>query len=292
MIIITFIVCLVLTIWLYRRWLQRAFQQPIGSTKPVYKLENELDDKDGCEHYRLKCWVQAPCCEDLFWGCWRCHDEGIYEGMRVNEVLLSPHRIDRTTINVMKCRYCKTIQEVGKTCQGCGLCMAQYYCDQCHYFNDAPTSPIFHCDECGICRVGKRKDYRHCVKCGICISDKIGEHACFENAGKEDCPICLESLFHSREIPRILPCGHILHEKCLYELCKIDFKCPICLKSLGDETERTNSIDAYLSRIPSIFNGPEIECFCNNCEIRFQTTSNITGYYKCTHCHQYNTTHL
>jgi zinc finger-like protein len=96
--------------------------------------------------------------------------------------------------------------------------MARCYCEPCHFFDDSPDREIFHCDKCQLCRRGKAEDYWHCDGCHMCLAqhmrpDRQGVrfsaclsrhrvfagHVCHTEVLKQNCPICTEFMFTSRE---------------------------------------------------------------------------------------------
>jgi len=236
----------------------------------------------GCKHYPRQAKIRAKCCGKFF-TCRLCHDEA------------SDHKIDRYATEEMLCMHCFTVQPVGQFCKS-ETCnsrqLAKYYCGTCRLFSDAEKS-IFHCKDCGLCRVGKGLgiDYKHCHKCGSCINISIfDDHVCLENALHSDCPICAEYMFTSVKPVCILKCGHYIHLPCLDEYTQQDYRCPICLKSLGDMSHRWTQLDEYLETnpMPAEYRDKLSTVLCYDCGERTETAFHFL-YHKC-QCGSYNTT--
>ena len=102
----------------------------------------------------------------------------------------------------MACMLCGLVGDCAKECTGCKATMGDYYCDDCHLWEDRQDKEIYHCDKCGICRVGKGldEDYFHCDTCDVCLSIALkGDHKCIERTLHANCPICGDYLFESRQ---------------------------------------------------------------------------------------------
>eukprot|EP00126_Sphaerothecum_destruens_P005188 Sdes_comp18625_c0_seq1m8810 len=197
----------------------------------------------GCRHYQRACVLEAACCgSNSFVSCRFCHDESV-----------STHSFDRYQVKYVKCLRCGEIQPASSRCisEKCqGTPFARYFCHICKLYDDTPEKSIFHCDECGLCRVGDKSQYKHCKRCCACISSaNWSSHKCVENALKDQCPVCFEDMFQSILEVIFLRCGHACHKLCLEELVKHDYRCPVCLKSISQDTSFiNNTIDSYLRK--------------------------------------------
>ncbi|CAI0626929.1 unnamed protein product [Linum tenue] len=61
----------------------------------------------GCEHYRRRCKIRAPCCNEIF-SCRHCHNEAA-------SMLKNPcdhHELDRYDVKQVVCEVCDTEQPV------------------------------------------------------------------------------------------------------------------------------------------------------------------------------------
>jgi len=238
-----------------------------------------------CVHYERKCNIVAPCCKLVF-GCRVCHDEmsGAYCGQTM----------DRFAIREVVCKECHTRQD-SKTnkCIKCGVKFAQYHCPKCNIWMALDKRP-FHCDQCGFCRVGGRENFRHCVQCCMCISTSVYDtHSCMEDKYKNNCPVCREDMFSSRQSPQDLPCGHAIHAHCFRNLAGFDYRCPICKKTVVSRasmsaawSERARDIEMQpmpedLARVVSIM--------CNDCERKSENCNWHFLGVQCPECSSFNT---
>uniref|UniRef100_A0A1D1Z424 Putative RING finger protein C2F3.16 n=1 Tax=Anthurium amnicola TaxID=1678845 RepID=A0A1D1Z424_9ARAE len=103
--------------------------------EPMGKDEILLDEGCGlfgCSHYRRKCKIRAPCCNEIF-DCRHCHNDA------KNSLEVDPrerHEIPRHQIEMVICSLCGTEQEVQQNCELCGVCMGKYFCAECKFFDD------------------------------------------------------------------------------------------------------------------------------------------------------------
>ncbi|EAK88364.1 PGPD14 protein with at least one predicted RING finger, possible plant origin [Cryptosporidium parvum Iowa II] len=251
---------------------------------------------DGCKHYKSRCRIIAPCCNNEYW-CRHCH----------NESQEDHHEVDRFSIKEVVCRRCNKRQPASNSCINSAECgeksgkkcdvtqFAKYFCSKCNLWDDNGIEKnVFHCDECGICRVGGQESYFHCKVCCMCYPLSIKEtHKCIENSCRRPCPLCLEDLFYSIKTVSILNCGHTIHEDCLLLLGEAkgltSLRCPICSKSLGDNSQIWNEIDKMIAESPIPEESKElVNIFCNDCNIKCNTYSHPYGL-KCQTCGGYNT---
>jgi RING finger/CHY zinc finger protein 1 len=203
----------------------------------------------GCEHYKRRCKIRAPCC-NLIFSCRHCHNDSANSLPDPKE----RHDLVRQNVKQVVCSICQTEQEVAKVCSNCGVNMGEYFCDICKFFDDdvsllilsfymvfflyarlcftffVPESitPLlclqiskeqFHCDDCGICRVGGRDKFFHCQNCGACYGMGLRDkHSCIENSTKNSCPVCYEYLFDSVKAAHVMKCGHTMHMDCFEQM--------------------------------------------------------------------------
>ncbi|XP_076943225.1 zinc finger protein BRUTUS-like At1g74770 [Bidens hawaiensis] len=245
---------------------------------PSYRDSHKL--VFGCQHYKRNCKLVASCCNKLF-TCRLCHDDA------------TDHIMDRKASTMMMCMKCLIIQPIGPTCStdSCNnLSMAKYYCPICKLFDD--ERKIYHCPYCNLCRVGKGLgiDYFHCMNCNACMSTSLSVHTCREKCLEDNCPICHEYIFTSKNPVKALPCGHIMHSSCFQEYTCSNYTCPICCKSLGDMHVYFRMLDAMLAveKIPDEYLGRTQDILCNDCEKK-GTAPYHWLYHKCPRCGSYNT---
>ncbi|KAL3358269.1 hypothetical protein AABB24_015420 [Solanum stoloniferum] len=86
----------------------------------------------GCSHYRRRCKIRAPCCDEIF-DCRHCHNDS-KNSLDVDP--LKRHDIPRHDIKKVICSLCNTEQDVQQKCIQCGVCMGKYFCSKCNFFDD------------------------------------------------------------------------------------------------------------------------------------------------------------
>ncbi|EFA83133.1 hypothetical protein PPL_03923 [Heterostelium album PN500] len=248
----------------------------------IKSYNNEENQILGCQHYPRNCMIKAECCGKWF-VCRFCHNEAT-----------RTHEIDRFATKIIKCMLCAKEQPVGEKCIGCNTAFATYFCQHCKFYDSTPNKLIFHCDGCKICRVGNKNDFKHCFKCNGCLSASgFEKHKCLENKF-ENCPICLEDMFSSRDPPVTLKCGHALHESCYKSLLQsTQSNCPICKKLIYDDVNWSKFDDIIRRQpMPAVYRGSTCSIFCNDCEARSMDIEFHFLGNKCTKCGSYNTTIL
>ncbi|XP_011079733.1 E3 ubiquitin-protein ligase MIEL1 [Sesamum indicum] len=240
----------------------------------------------GCEHYRRRCKIRAPCCNQIF-TCRHCHNEA-------TSALSNPkerHEIVRHDVKQVVCAVCGTEQQVSNICSNCRVKFGEYFCDICKFYDDDITKEQFHCNDCGICRVGGRENFFHCPKCGSCYSIGLRDnHLCVEDSMKSHCPICYEFLFDSTKQTTILKCGHTMHVECYEEMfSQNQYRCPICSKSVLNMSRTWERLDQEIeaTAMPEEYRY-EVQILCNDCNNRSKAFFHIFGH-KCQHCNSYNT---
>ncbi|XP_019465016.1 PREDICTED: E3 ubiquitin-protein ligase MIEL1-like isoform X2 [Lupinus angustifolius] len=231
----------------------------------------------GCMHYRRRCKIRAPCCDEVF-DCRHCHNE-VKNSMETNPV--DRHEIPR-----------HEVKKVQQYCINCGVCLGKYFCGTCKFFDDDISKEQYHCEECGICRTGGRDNFFHCEKCGCCYS-KIMEkgHPCVERAMHHNCPICFEYLFETLRDITVLPCGHTIHVECVREMEQHQrYSCPVCSKSMCDMTNLWKKFDEVIAStpMPKMYKDKMVWILCNDCGENSHVQFHIVGH-KCKSCKSYNT---
>ncbi|XP_058224203.1 E3 ubiquitin-protein ligase RZFP34-like [Rhododendron vialii] len=249
----------------------------------------ELESRNfGCIHYRRKCKIRAPCCDEIF-DCRHCHNEA------KNTLDIDPvrrHDIPRHEIKMVICSQCGTEQDVQQNCISCGVCMGKYFCSKCKFFDDDVSKNQYHCDGCGICRTGGKENYFHCNKCGCCYSNVIQDsHHCVERAMHHNCPVCFEFLFDTIKEVTVLPCGHTIHLECVKEMeLHFRYSCPVCSKSICDMSSVWEKLDHEIAAtpMPQFYKNKLVRILCNDCgetsEVHFHVVA-----HKCQKCKSYNT---
>ncbi|KAK4440683.1 E3 ubiquitin-protein ligase RZFP34 [Sesamum alatum] len=253
------------------------------------QLQTELASVNyGCKHYRRRCKIRAPCCDEVF-DCRHCHNEA------KNALEIDPlrrHDVPRHHVKRVICSLCDTEQDVAQNCVSCGVCMGNYFCDKCKFFDDDVSKKQYHCDECGICRTGGRENFFHCSKCGCCYSNLIKDaHRCVERAMHHNCAVCFEFLFDSTRNIAVLSCGHTIHMECVKEMERHRrYACPVCSKSICDMSNVWRKLDEEIAStpMPEMYKNKTVWILCNDCEETSEVQFHIVGY-KCLRCSSYNT---
>ncbi|XP_042516820.1 E3 ubiquitin-protein ligase MIEL1-like isoform X4 [Macadamia integrifolia] len=230
----------------------------------------------GCKHYRRRCKIRAPCCNEIF-HCRHCHNEA-----------MSTLRNPRDRHELVR----HLVQHVARVCSHCGINMGEYFCEVCKFYDDDTSKGQFHCDGCGICRIGGRENFFHCEKCGSCYAVSLRDnHLCVENSMRHHCPICYEYLFDSLKETTVMKCGHTMHMECYCEMMKHDqYCCPICSKSVIDMSKAWRKIDEEVQAtiMPEDYRYKKVWILCNDCNNTTEVFFHIIGH-KCNHCSSYNT---
>lgn len=242
----------------------------------------------GCSHYRRRCKIIAPCCDEVF-DCRHCHND-------VKNLLeMDPrdrHDLPRHEMKRVICSLCNTEQDVQQICIKCGVCMGKYYCSTCKFFDDDVSKKQYHCVKCGICRVGGQENFFHCDRCDCCYSTWLKDsHICVERAMHQNCPICFEYLFDTTKEMIVLLCGHTMHLECLKEMRRhFRYSCPLCSKSFCDMSHVWQKFDEEVAAtsMPPMYQNRKVWILCNDCGEKSEVNFHILAQ-KCVRCASYNT---
>lgn len=248
------------------------------------------NSENKCSHYDRKCRIVSPCCNKIF-GCRICHDNYYEENDTEKECNIKYHKINRYEIKKIICNNCNLKQDISNKCIQCNTTFGMYYCNICNFFDNDTSKGQYHCEKCNICRVGGRENFYHCDKCNCCISNKFkDDHICIDNSLDGECPVCLENIFESVKQVILLKCGHSIHQECYVNLIKNNnIKCPVCNKSIIDNTILNNYLENEINNtpMPEIYNY-NVDILCNDCNKTSNTKFHIIGH-KCSFCNSYNT---
>ena len=259
--------------------------------REISKLQDIKEFKENCGHYTSGCKIISKCCNKEF-ACRICHDSET-----------PGHEINRYEIEEIICNACKVRQLISnscsnKECSGYGETFASYYCDICHLYSDNPVSEIYHCEKCNICRIcgigNTRNDFVHCDKCGGCVRSRDDDedvHKCITDALRNDCCICLENIFLSRDAAVVLPCGHAIHQVCFNSSIQQNkYTCPLCRKMMikGEALDMMNKQYDKLIEIYPYSENISAQISCNDCEYKGEVSFHPIGL-KCGGCGGYNT---
>ncbi|KAF8062955.1 RZPF34 [Scenedesmus sp. PABB004] len=245
----------------------------------------------GCEHYRRRCKLVAPCCGEVFW-CRHCHNVAKDDS---EQDPAKRHTLDRKLVAEVVCALCGVRQPVAAGCAACGAAFGRYACLKCNFWDDTVAKQQFHCDECGICRVGGRANFFHCATCNCCYSVSLrGSHVCVSNSMHQNCPVCVEFLFDSIRPIAVLACGHTIHQECHRDLMAHNtITCPLCLKCIlgpDDQARMWRYLDQQVADtpMPEEYRHVRVSVLCNDCGHRGEAAFHVVGH-KCSGCGGYNT---
>lgn len=242
----------------------------------------------GCVHYRRRCRIRAPCCNEIF-DCRHCHNEAKNDLQICGQ---EKHDLPRHEVENVICSLCKAEQQARQVCVHCGVRMGEYYCDKCKLWDDDVTKEQYHCDGCGICRIGGHTNFFHCQRCGCCYANVLKDgHACVERAMHHNCPVCFEFLFESTKGIFVMPCGHTIHWDCVKEMqAHFQFACPLCSKSVWDMSRIWERLDEELATMPmsELYQNKIVWILCNDCGVRSEVQFHVLAR-KCLNCKSYNT---
>lgn len=238
-----------------------------------YHSENVL----GCQHYRRKCKVYCPECDD-YWTCRFCHDE-----------VVTGHSLSvlRFKSKMMQCMECGEKQRSRKHCTNCSERMSSYFCSKCNLF-ETSNDIFYHCVNCKMCHRGEKNNHQYCEQCNACYEkEHFGNHHCKNKHSNEECPICFESTVSTLEKPVTMPCGHIMHEKCYGQYRK--HTCPLCKKSISNMEMYNEHLRTAIERtpMPEEYNR-DAKIYCNDCEEKSVTAFHFYGM-QCGKCAGFNT---
>ena len=98
----------------------------------------------GCEHYKRKCKIVAPCCNNIYW-CRYCHEIDMN-----NKHCEDYHKLDKFSIKNVVCALCNEMQPVNQRCVYCDIEFGKYFCNICNLFDDNDKGQ-YHCETCNMC---------------------------------------------------------------------------------------------------------------------------------------------
>ncbi|KOM41920.1 hypothetical protein LR48_Vigan04g211800 [Vigna angularis] len=259
----------------------------------------------GCQHYRRRCRIRAPCCNEIF-NCRHCHNEA---KNNINIEQKHRHDIPRHQVKQVICSLCETEQEVSLDF----LAIFQYNLPQ--WFSKTVLSVVFVWASTSVGRVSslmmmylrsniiavavefaELEDVKmsstatNVVSC--CYPTQMkNSHPCVEGAMHHDCPVCFEYLFESVNDVLVLPCGHTIHKSCLNEMREhFQYACPLCSKSVCDMSMIWEKFDMEIAAtpMPEAYRNKMIWILCNDCTKTSHVQYHLVAQ-KCLNCKSYNT---
>ncbi|KAL0347137.1 UNVERIFIED_CONTAM: E3 ubiquitin-protein ligase RZFP34 [Sesamum calycinum] len=143
--------------------------------------------KYGCSHYRRRCKIIAPCCNEIF-DCRHCHNDA------KNSIEVDPldrHDIPRHELKRVICSMCKTEQDVQQMCINCGVCLGKYYCSKCKFFDDDVSKNQYHCEKWNMQYLFDTPRDTTVLPCGHTIHLNCVKE--MERHFQYSCPVCSKS---------------------------------------------------------------------------------------------------
>ncbi|KAG5556821.1 hypothetical protein RHGRI_007168 [Rhododendron griersonianum] len=281
----------------------------------------------GCSHYRRRCKIRAPCCDEIF-DCRHCHNESKVVCSFLwfyIDIKITTFGISSNTTATAEC-YCSWAFKIGETQNESNSIhnleqnslevdplsrhdvprheVKRVICSLCHTEQDVQQK----CIQCGVC-MGKYfcskcnffdddvlKDQYHCDKCGIC---RTGGEENFFHCNK--CGCCYS---------RLMKDSHICVERAMHH------NCPVCFEYLFDTTkdmsvlpcghtihlqcvkemERHFRYTFHLNLcfqvasmpMPEMYENKMVWILCNDCGEMCEVNFHIVAH-KCVKCNSYNT---
>uniref|UniRef100_A0A0D9V503 CHY-type domain-containing protein n=1 Tax=Leersia perrieri TaxID=77586 RepID=A0A0D9V503_9ORYZ len=210
----------------------------------------------GCAHYRRRCRIRAPCCNEIF-DCRHCHNEA-KNSIEVDAV--KRHELPRHEVQQVICSLCGTEQEVREVCINCGVCMGKYFCEVCKLFDDDNRW---------------QGEFLSLLQMWMLLFCSVEEQSCY--------------LFESTNGVSVLPCGHTIHVKCLQEMEEhCQFACPLCSKSVCDMSKAWERLDEELATVSDSCDNKMVHILCNDCGATSEVQFHLIAH-KCQKCKSYNT---
>ncbi|KAL5135647.1 E3 ubiquitin-protein ligase MIEL1 [Glycine soja] len=264
----------------------------------------------GCEHYKRRCKIRAPCCNQIF-PCRHCHnDAAVFFSLPFIPIMqltssfffsplssssfssinfrlflsfrthLATPQIVMNLLDAMLSKLYALSVILNRRLPRCVLAVASIWENIIARFANSMM----------MIRIKDNSIVMNAAFAGACYSVSVqNNHSCVENSMKSFCPICLEYQFDSIKGSTILKCGHTMHMECYREMAtQNQYRCPICLKTIVNDMNWE-----YLDREIEGVHMPEeykfeVSILCNDCNSTSTVSFHIFGH-KCLQCGSYNT---
>ncbi|XP_058207914.1 E3 ubiquitin-protein ligase RZFP34-like isoform X1 [Rhododendron vialii] len=244
----------------------------------------------GCSHYRRRCKIRAPCCDEIF-DCRHCHNES-KNSLEVDP--LNRHDVPRHEVKRVICSLCHAEQDVSRLVKNLwGYIYHQSLFNKNAFSAGFPWGSIFAQNANFLMMItGGEENFFHCNKCGCCYSRLMKDsHICVERAMHHNCPVCFEYLFDTTKDMSVLPCGHTIHLQCVKEMERhFQYSCPVCSKSYCDMSRAWLKLDQEVASMPmpEMYENKMVWILCNDCGETSEVNFHIVAH-KCVKCNSYNT---
>ncbi|KAK2996982.1 hypothetical protein RJ639_025356 [Escallonia herrerae] len=239
------------------------------SFDPAKSTGTELLDKGfgqhGCSHYRRRCRIRAPCCDEIF-DCLSTLTRNLdmmFRGIRLNRSFVHSVALNK--------RFDKFVLTAVYVWEDTSVEVATYMM-MIHLRNSITVMGA--------------------ASAGCCFSILLkDDHPCVEGAMHHDCPVCFEYLFETRNDVSVMRCGHTMHRSCLDEMKEhSQYACPLCCKSVCDMSKVWERLDMEVAAtpMPENYRNKMVRILCNDCGLPSEVKYHIIGQ-KCPNCKSYNT---
>ncbi|KAF3453966.1 hypothetical protein FNV43_RR04408 [Rhamnella rubrinervis] len=213
-----------------------------------------------CSHYRRKCKIRAPCCNEIF-DCRHCHNE-VKNSLETNPI--DRHDVPRHEVEKVICSYVKQSKMYSNTALA-----VEFAWENTFAVYASSLMTIF------------QK-----------ISTTVTSVEYAEPAARKISSIAKHVfLFDSMKEITVLPCGHTIHFECVKEMrLHLRYSCPVCSKSMYDMSKLWKKLDEAVAStpMPEIYKNKMVWILCNDCGAKSKVNFNIVAH-KCLSCVSYNT---
>ncbi|KAL0792379.1 hypothetical protein Bca101_063756 [Brassica carinata] len=258
----------------------------------------------GCPHYRRRCCIRAPCCNEIF-GCHHCHNEAKQNNISVDQKQnhdIPRQKVEQITRSLSSssqviCILCGTEQEV---CSNSLLLFAKLVLTaECAWgstsVNPASSTMMIHLKN-SITATAVESAESEDMKISFTATSVAVVIQSFSRTVtlvlKEQCITTAPFyLFESRNDVTVLPCGHTIHQKCLEEMREhYQYACPLCSKSVCDMSKVWEKFDVEIAAtpMPEPYQNRMVQILCNDCGKKSEVQYHVVAQ-KCPNCKSYNT---
>ncbi|KAJ4837969.1 hypothetical protein Tsubulata_031782 [Turnera subulata] len=256
---------------------QQLVGESLISAKQAMDMEtSEMLNKGlmeyGCSHYRRRCRIRAPCCNEIF-DCRHCHNEA---KNNINVERKLRHDMPRHQVRQVICSLCGTEQDIifllrsWKLLIWCTLAIiwinTQYYLfTAMNRFNNFVSAVVYAWGNTSV-RLASCLMMIY-LRSNIIVmvvgsAELEGVEISFTVTSVGQCIMTvlfalssltdyLQYLFESRSDVTVMPCGHTIHENCLKEMREhYQYACPLCSKSVCDMSKVWEKYDTEIAATP------------------------------------------
>ncbi|PHU06299.1 hypothetical protein BC332_22788 [Capsicum chinense] len=237
----------------------------------------------GCAHYRRRCKVRAPCCDEIF-DCRHCHNDSKnaldVDPLRRHD--LPRHDVKRVSFQCLGLKsfaHCVIPNRMfNKRASNVGFAWGSTFAQSA-----TSSTMMFR-------RINTTVINVESAEC--CYSTSLKEsHTCIERAMHHNCPVCFEYVFDTTKNVISLPCGHTMHLECVLQMeGYFQYSCPLCSRSYCDMSSIWEQLDQEVAStpMPEMYQNKMVWILCNDCAVTSEVNFHIVAL-KCPSCKSYNT---